>query len=298
MFPYLREKRYLKMKAELTQSIEPPLTRHNDSLTFQNNVSNSTSGDTQSWNDIVFEKRNRDYGAYVLRASYGSNVIIGVVVTLLAIVAVILFPYVAERLSDEPVKNVVPRKMVYTELSTPPPIDKPKPLPPVISLPKLQKIIKFVPPRVVKEQVVETAPTIEEIKANDVAAVAVEGPVTVEFAEPVEQVVEVDDNQIFTVVEQAPDFEGGYDALMRWVKQTMVYPANARRMDMEGTVYLSFVVGKTGVISDVTVLKGFMAECDKEAVRVARLMPPWKPGKQNGRAVSVRFTLPLKFRLK
>jgi periplasmic protein TonB len=286
------------MKAELTQTIEPALARQNHSAPLAKDFITDPDQPTESWNDIVFEKRNRDYGAYVLRHSYGSNVIIGVVVTLLAIVAVIFFPYLVDRLSDREVQNVVPRKMVYTELSAPPPIDKPKPLPPVISIPRLQKVIKFVPPRVVKEQVVETAPTIEEIKANDVAAVAVEGPVTVEFEEPVEQVVEVDDNEIFTVVEQAPEFEGGYDALMRWVKQTMVYPPNARRMDMEGTVYLSFVVGKTGVISDVTVLKGFMAECDKEAVRVAKLMPPWKPGKQNGRAVSVRFTLPLKFRLK
>jgi protein TonB len=159
-------------------------------------------------------------------------------------------------------------------------------------------VIKFVPPKVVKETITESAPTIEEIKQNETAAVAVDGPVDVVFEEPVEEVVAEDENQIFTVVEQAPEFNGGYEAMMVWVKAHMVYPPNARRMDIEGTVYVSFVVGKTGVISDVKVLRGFMAECDKEAVRVIQLMPPWTPGKQNGRNVNVRYTVPLKFRLK
>ena len=283
------------MKIELTQPVDGSLAAENSNTISSKSF--ATEENSVSWNDLVFEKRNQEYGAYVLRGSYGKNVGIGLIVTLLVTVLIFFLPALLDSFySDAEDTKPAARKLVYTELSAPPPIDKPKPLPPVLQLPKLQKVIKFVPPKVVKENVVEAAPTIEEIKANDVAAVAVEGPVEFVYEEPVVEVVE-DENQIFTVVEQAPEFEGGYDALMMWVKQHMVYPPNARRMGMEGTVYLSFVVGKDGVIRDVTILKGFMRECDNEALRVVNLMPKWKAGRQNGHPVNVRFTLPLKFRL-
>jgi protein TonB len=198
---------------------------------------------------------------------------------------------------DEVVEKAPPKKLVYTDLSAPPPIDKPKPPPPQIQLPKLQKVIKFVPPKVVKEEVVEEVPTIEEIKQNEVAAVEVEGDAQVVFEEPVQAVVEEDENKIFMVVEQQPEFEGGYEAMMNFIRKNMRYPASARRMGVDGTVYVSFVVGKDGAISDVKVLRGISADCDKEAVRVVSMMPPWKPGKQNGKAVFVRFNLPIKFKL-
>jgi periplasmic protein TonB len=253
--------------------------------------------DERSWDDIVFEKRNQEYGAYVLRKGYASSVTIGFAVTLVVLLLLLLAGPIAELIrGDKKEPEIERRKLVYTELSAPPPIDKPKPPPPQIQLPRLQKVIKFVPPKVVKEQIEEQLPTIEEIKQNETAAVAVEGPTDVTFEEPVEEVV-ADDNEIFTVVEQNPEFPGGYDAMMTFVKQNMKYPTNARKMQVEGTVYVGFVVNKDGVISDVKVLRGILAECDNEAVRVIKLMPPWKPGKQNGRFVNVRYTVPLKFRL-
>jgi periplasmic protein TonB len=286
---------------DLTQQIKTSVLPKDDLSTGDHTNKEWIAEDDsrRRWDDIVFENRNQDYGAYVLRRSYGNSVLIGLVVTIVVVLAIIFYPYIIGLFgASEVVITPAPRKLVYTELSAPPPIDKPKPPPPQIQLPKLQKVIKFVPPKVVKEPITESAPTIEEIKQNETAAVAVDGPVDVVFEEPVEEVVAEDENQIFTVVEQAPEFNGGYEAMMVWVKAHMVYPPNARRMDIEGTVYVSFVVGKTGVISDVKVLRGFMAECDKEAVRVIQLMPPWTPGKQNGRNVNVRYTVPLKFRLK
>jgi protein TonB len=215
----------------------------------------------------------------------------------LLILFIIYFPaIVALFKSEEVVEKAPPKKLVYTELSAPPPIDKPKPPPPQIQLPKLQKVIKFVPPKVVKEEVVEEVPTIEEIKQNEVAAVEVEGPTEVVFEEPVEEVV-VDDNQIFTVVEQQPEFQGGYEAMMNFIKKNMRYPASARRMGVDGTVYVQFVVGKDGAITEVKTIRGISADCDKEAERVVNMMPPWKPGRQNGKPVFVRFVLPIRFKL-
>lgn len=260
-------------------------------------TTNSSAVVAQSWEDVVFENRNREYGAYVLRRVYSKNVFIGLMLTASLILFIIYFPLlVAMFQGEEVVEKAAPRKLVYTELSAPPPIDKPKPPPPQIQLPKLQKVIKFVPPKVVKEQVVDEVPTIEEIKENEVAAVEVEGPTEVVFEEPVEEVV-VDDNQIFTVVEQQPEFQGGYEAMINFIKKNLRYPASARRMGVDGTVYVQFVVGKDGSISEVKSIKGISADCDREAERVVKSMPAWKAGRQNGKPVFVRFVLPIRFKL-
>jgi len=99
------------------------------------------------------------------------------------------------------------------------------------------------------------------------------------------------------VVEQQAEFDGGFEAMAKFIAKNMKYPAQARRMGVEGSVFVSFVVDKEGNISDPQVLKGISADCDKEAIRVVKAMPPWKPGKQNGKPVKSRFVLPIKFRL-
>ncbi|HEY0744635.1 MAG TPA: TonB family protein [Chryseosolibacter sp.] len=251
-----------------------------------------------TWDDIIFENRNQQYGAYALRKGYSTNIVIGLAVTLLIVSFILLVPILSRWLGGEE-ETVSParKKLVYTELMAPPPIDQAKPLPPKILLPKLQQVIKFVPPKVVKEQVLDEVPTVEELKVNDVAAVEVDGDTDVVFNEPVEEVVEENPDEIFTVVEQQPEFAGGYDALASYLRNNMQYPKSARKMGVEGTVHVSFLVSKTGSISEVTVLRGISAECDKEAVRVVERMPAWKPGRQNGHAVHVRLVMPLKFRL-
>jgi len=260
-------------------------------------TTNSNVAVAERWDDIVFEGRNQSYGAYVLRQMYGKHVAVAMLATLAIISLMIWGPAIVAALTpEEEIVEAPKKKLVYTELSAPPPIDKPKPPPPQIQLPKLQKVIKFVPPKVVKEQVVEEVPTIEEIKQNEVAAVEVEGPTEVVFEEPVEEVV-VDDNQVFTVVEQQPEFAGGYEAMYAFIRKNLKYPASARRMGVDGTVYVQFVVGKDGAISDIKTIRGISADCDREAERVVKMMPPWKAGRQNGKPVRVSFVLPIKFKL-
>ncbi len=253
----------------------------------------------QRWEDVIFENRNKAYGAYVLRTGYTKNVIKGVVLTIVIVALLFYSPdIIALFKSEEVVEKAPARKLVYSDLTPPPSIDKPKPPPPQVQLPKLQKVIKFVPPKVVKEEVLEEIPTIEEIKQHEVATVEVEGPTEIVFEEPVEEVVVVDDeNKIFTVVEQQPEFQGGFEAMMNFIRKNMRYPASARRMGVDGTVYVSFVVSKDGSISEVKTLRGISADCDKEATRVVAMMPAWRPGKQNGKPVFVRFVLPIKFKL-
>lgn len=125
-----------------------------------------------------------------------------------------------------------------------------------------------------------------------------EGPGEVIFDEVVEDVVAEpaeDPNRVYMVVEQAPEFPGGVTAMMKFISQNMRYPSQARRMGTEGSVFVEFVVDQSGTITGAKLLKGIGSGCDEEAIRVIQKMPPWKPGKQNGKPVKVRFVLPVKF---
>jgi len=168
-----------------------------------------------------------------------------------------------------------------------------------VEVPPPVKTLKYVAPKVTKEEVVEEEiPTIEEIKKVEVSTETTEGPETVVFEEPVKQVVDNGDDQIYTVVEQQPEFPGGIEAMMKFIQKNMKYPAQARRMGTEGRVFIGFVVNNDGHITDVAPIKGISADCDKEAARVISMMPNWKPGKQNGRTVAVQYNLPVRFTLK
>jgi protein TonB len=92
-----------------------------------------------------------------------------------------------------------------------------------------------------------------------------------------------------------PEFPGGMEGLMEYLMENLRYPAEAREKNVQGTVFLSFVVQANGAITDVATLKGIGAGCDEEARRVLAAMPAWQPGRQSGKAVPVRYSLPIRF---
>ena len=106
------------------------------------------------------------------------------------------------------------------------------------------------------------------------------------------------DGEIFMVVEQQPEFEGGVQALMTYLGENIRYPMAAQKANVQGRVFVSFVVTKKGDIADGTILKGIGFSCDEEAIRVVSRMPNWKPGSQSGIPVNVRYNLPINFQLK
>jgi len=106
------------------------------------------------------------------------------------------------------------------------------------------------------------------------------------------------EDEVFTVVEEVPMFPGGMGALKKWLSKNLKYPMIAQENGIQGTVMVQFVVWKDGTIKDVQLVRGVDASLDKEATRLVKAMPKWKPGKQRGRAVSARFTLPVTFRLR
>jgi TonB family protein len=105
-----------------------------------------------------------------------------------------------------------------------------------------------------------------------------------------------DENYIFGVVEQMPSFPGGNKALMKFLDDNLRYPAEARAMGIQGRVIVTFVVERDGNIDSIKVIKKVSPELDREALRVIRLMPKWNPGKQNGKTVRTKYTIPVIFK--
>ncbi|AEW20774.1 TonB-dependent receptor [Tannerella forsythia KS16] len=119
------------------------------------------------------------------------------------------------------------------------------------------------------------------------------------YVPPVVKVEEEEESsqQIFMVVEEMPEFPGGQAALMSFIAKSIKYPVVAQENGIQGRVTCSFVVNKDGSIVDAEVIRGIDPSLDKEALRVINTMPKWKPGKQRGKPVRVKFTVPINFRL-
>jgi protein TonB len=103
--------------------------------------------------------------------------------------------------------------------------------------------------------------------------------------------------KVYLAVEDMPDYPGGTQALMKFLNNNVRYPADAQKKKIQGRVVVCFILTKTGNIEDVKIAKSVYPSLDAEAIRVVKLMPKWKPGKQNGKTVNVKYTLPIAFRL-
>lgn len=163
-----------------------------------------------------------------------------------------------------------------------PPTEQPPPPPPVVQLPEIIEV----PDEEEIEEEIEVDLDVEVTEETVIEDIVFEEA-------PEEEEVE----QIFTIVEDKPQFPGGDAAMYKYLGKSIDYPSQARRMGIEGRVFVQFIVGKDGTIRDVQAIKGIGAGCDEEAVRVIKKMPKWKPGKQRGRPVQVRMVLPVFFKL-
>ncbi|HAC23381.1 MAG TPA: energy transducer TonB [Cytophagales bacterium] len=153
---------------------------------------------------------------------------------------------------------------------------------------------------VIQPQLVEV-PNEEEIKneINIVFDVEVTEDTKVEeyVAPPVSAIEDEESEKIFTIVEHTAEPKGGLAAFYQYVSENIKYPAQARRMGIEGKVYVEFIVGKDGKIYDVKTVNELGAGCDEEAVRIIQNAPPWNPGKQRGKPVKQKMVMPIIFRL-
>ena len=131
-----------------------------------------------------------------------------------------------------------------------------------------------------------------DVKGNDEA----EGEV-LKAKEVIAEEKHEEETKVFDVVEQMPEFPGGQAALLKWIGDNIKYPAIAEENGIQGRVVCTFVVERDGSVTDVQVARSIDPSLDKEAIRVLKKMPKWIPGKQNGSAVRVKYTVPVTFRL-
>lgn len=145
-----------------------------------------------------------------------------------------------------------------------------------------------------QEELTQTkvAISIADVKGNDEA----NGKDIADLKQVVTQ-AEPAEEKVFDMVEQMPTFPGGTTELMRYIGEHLKYPTIAAENGTQGKVICRFVVGKDGQVRDVTIARSLDPYCDKEAIRVIKSMPKWIPGKQNGKAVAVNFTVPIVFKL-
>jgi protein TonB len=263
--------------------------------------------------DVVFEHRNRNYGAYILRKKYGSHIKKASFWGMSAFVLLVLSPIIMDKMNFN-ANSLADDNNTLVELSR---IEKPPVVPPPPKLPlpepppqkKQIATIDFRPP-VVKDNPIEEPiiPKMDDItvavstKTQDGEKInlpPIEEPLAppVEEPKPVVKAVDVDDNEPLIFVQQKPEFKDGEKAMYEFLAKNIKYPTIARENGIQGIVFVSFVVSKDGSIRDIVIKRGIGGGCNEEAFRVVQMMPKWTPGKQNGKAVNVAFTLPIKFKL-
>ena len=262
--------------------------------------------------ELVFENRNREYGAYYLRKNYKSYLtratLIGSAVFCLLIGGSFAFSKVRQDiqnkdfivdLSPTDLRDVEDPVIEIPEELPPPPLEEP--------LPELAQE-KFLPPEPKRDEEVhieEPPPPTEKLETAIISGETVAGvevkDVFIPLPLPKEAgVVKVEvpkEEEIFIGVEQDPEFPGGITQLYQFLGNSVRYPVAAQRANISGKVTVQFVVERDGSIGAVKVLKGIGFGCDEEAIRVIKSMPKWNPGKQNGRAVRVYYTIPVAYKL-
>jgi periplasmic protein TonB len=203
---------------------------------------------------------------------------IGLVVTL----AISLMAFEWKSYEDKISLMQGPRTNTVEEMIEVPPTEQPPPEQPIVQQPQIIEVPD-------EEEIKEDLNIKFDVEVTEDTKVEA---VTVVAEEPKEEVEE-----IFTVVEEGAVPQGGMAGWGKYLNEKMKYPAQARRMGIEGKVFIQFVVGKDGSISEIKVIKGIGAGCDEEATRVLQSAPAWKPGKQRGKPVKQRMVLPITFKL-
>jgi protein TonB len=257
-----------------------------------------------SYEDIIFEGRNKLYGAYALRVTYEERVRTSLLIILFCIAGLFCIYMIQKSFNPTITTIKKPISDIICILSPPPYIlpDLPLDIPPK----KLHKVktINGTPPVIVDKKVIDDKiATVDDLlKATTIASSTIIGddiPITSPI-EPRVAVIEKDKNtdviQVF--VDNSADFPGGNQALAEFVRNRLNYPPQALMYNIQGTVYIQFVVEKNGDLSNITVQKDIGGGCGAEALRVVSSMPKWNAGEQSGNKVRQRITIPIKFQLK
>ena len=269
---------------------------------------------SRDWTEMVFEGRNKEYGAYRLRKNAGKRNLYSLITIFIAALAIwggiSLVKFVESRTKSVAQTSVAelsalnqPKKKAEVKQQKKVKLEQPEKV-----VERVKSSVKFTAPVIKKDDQVKpedelktqeelmntkTAIGALDVKGNDDAnGEVLKLKEAVAQPEPKPEV-----EKVFDVVEQMPSFPGGPSALMEWLSNNVKYPVVAQENGVQGRVVVSFVVERDGSITDVKVVRGVDPSLDKEASRVVRAMPRWTPGKQNGSAVRVKYNVPVAFRL-
>jgi periplasmic protein TonB len=263
-----------------------------------------------NFDDILFVNRNQAYGAYALRQAYRPTMWRALLIGSVLFLGTLQLPRLYALV--KPTSQKVMTEVTIYELPKDVPNEEPPitPPPPAEPLPSVSTVRNLIPEVVADapDDVVEVA-TVEELEHATSGETTQEGTGDIELIAPPEEpsgpskteiAIEKPDPEKeawFITVEQDPEFPGGQEALVRFLSQNLRYPTAAANANIEGKVFVSFTVNTDGTITDAQVLKGLGFGTDEESLRVVKAMPRWKPGRQSGRAVRVRYNLPITFML-
>ena len=262
---------------------------------------------SKEWRDLIFEGKNKKYGAYYLRATSDKRhiraLILVIVVAVILLFLPTMFRFVGGLL---PAPDVVDESVTTVEFLEKPQDEEEIPERQEIEIPQQELLneIAYVVPKIadVAPPEEEQRQIIDDLKADDRAVGhrnvddGINDPIPPEFddllpTEPTTPQKPV----IHTFVSEMPTFPGGNDALMRFLRDNLVYPRADLEMGVSGTVPVRFTVTPTGQLTDIKVMRSVSPGLDAEALRVVRKMERWNPGRQNGQAVYVQFDLPVRF---
>ncbi|WP_293787506.1 energy transducer TonB [uncultured Pedobacter sp.] len=263
----------------------------------------------KEWLEVVFEDKNKSYGAYQLRKTNGANttraLIIGSIIFLILFFSPKIYSLIKGSM-DQPEEQVKAQEVI---LAPPPPVNPETPPPPPVEPPPPKVDQVKMPPPIVKPdiEVRDEPPTVEKLKEADPGQRDIKGDPTADIVinEPVgegpkrEAAVAVDDNKVydFVSIEKQPEFPGGISKFYAYLGRAIKYPPMAQENNVQGKVFLSFVVEKDGKLTDITVTRGLGSGTDEEAIRVLKASPRWNPGIQNGKPVRVKYNINVNFTL-
>lgn len=274
---------------------------------------------SKEWCDLVFEGKNKEFGAYELRTTsvkrHNKAVLYTIIGAVLLVAAALGFMTVQQMIAERNIADAGEQEEVLIDMGEadePEPeeqkveIKQPEVLPEeVLNTVKVTELKIVEDEKVKSEDEIKTQDELKETttafgqKDNDKGTEdrnvtrTLKEEVVVEKKEPVKEVKE----EVFKSVEQMPTFPGGDAALMKFLSSHINYPTMAQENNIQGKVIVQFVVTKTGKVGEVKVVRSVDKDLDREAVRVCKSLPNFVPGRQNGQPVSVWYTLPVTFKL-
>lgn len=271
------------------------------------------------WVDMVFAGKNKEYGAYQLRKGTSGRNIKSLLILVIAAALVggfLAWKVIEQKQAEEQQAYMEAMELAKLQQQAKKEEKKKEPVKPKIEpkkeIPVARETQKFTAPVIKKDELVKEENQVKQMdKLDDKVAVgaedkegvkdrtveAVRSEIAVAAPPPPPAPKPEVATKVFDVVEEMPSFPGGQGALMSFLSSNIKYPVVAQENGVQGRVIVGFVVERDGSITDVKVMRSVDPSLDREAQRVVRAMPKWKPGKQNGSAVRVKYTVPVVFRL-